>query len=389
MRYIDTGGRDPAEALGSWLKSAVGPNSSVRELRWQTGFFNSAALGLFAPTMKILADEDGVLKLLVGSNKGSTLRADIELLLAVSGPPRKGRELGVVKFDNAYFHPKTIHVVRKDGSQAAYVGSGNLTANGITSLNIEAGVILDTKDGDHPEVLAKIKKAIDRWFAILPAGLNLISKSSDLDALVKSGTLDVPPPPPSQSAASKNTEPSPTANLKPLLSLPKLLAPAAATPPKATATAASAASPPDQWLKQLSASDAQRKPTGKQRGGITLVKAGHPIDSKTYFRYDFFKSATWVVDLKQKAKKREHSFVPFEVDFLGKSLGTIGIEISYEKGREFGQGNYTSELHLGPVLSAEFKAQNVTGRWLRLVRDADGGYALSVLASAPKPSVGA
>ncbi|MFZ0424241.1 MAG: hypothetical protein WAL80_15310 [Xanthobacteraceae bacterium] len=380
MRYIDTGSRDPAHALGHWLKSAVELDSSVAEVRWQAGFFSSVPLAYFEAAMKRLAQANGVLRLLVGSNGGETQRADIETLLTFSGPPRSRRQIGIVKFNNAFFHPKTIHIVRTDGSEAAYVGSANLTSQGVNGLHVEGGILLDTKDGDDGAVVARIKQAIDWWFAKSPEGLNLVSKSSDLDALVQAGILDVQPAIPVPSVLSKNAKLSLVANLKPLLTIPIVLTPAPVMPTKAGAVnVTAAASAVAQWSKKLSPSDAQRKKSGNQRGGITLVGAGYPINWKTYFRNDFFKSVPWKLDPKKPGKKREHCFVPFHVNFLGKPMGKVSIEISHDKDRESGQSNYTSELHLGPVLSTQFKLHDVTGRTLDLVRDSTGAFSMSIL----------
>ena len=43
---------------------------------------------------------------------------------------------------NAFYHPKTIHIVREDSSAVALVGSGNFTLQGL-GVNVEAGVILE------------------------------------------------------------------------------------------------------------------------------------------------------------------------------------------------------------------------------------------------------
>ena len=50
-----------------------------------------------------------------------------------------------------------------DGSEAAYVGSANLTPPGL-SLHVEAGILLDSNDGDPASILREIATAIDAWF---------------------------------------------------------------------------------------------------------------------------------------------------------------------------------------------------------------------------------
>ena len=118
MRYIDTGARDPEHALGSWLEKNALNDATVRELRWQTAFFDANSLGYFAPLMARLSTFLGVLRVLVGSNDGMTRQADVEALLAAAGAPRKNRQIGIVCFSNGYFHPKTVHIVRGDRSAA-------------------------------------------------------------------------------------------------------------------------------------------------------------------------------------------------------------------------------------------------------------------------------
>ncbi len=66
--------------------------------------------------------------------------------------PRTHAKLAVVNFSNALFHPKVFHIVRANGSQAAFVGSANFTVPGLTGSNVEAAVSIDTEAGDSPGV---------------------------------------------------------------------------------------------------------------------------------------------------------------------------------------------------------------------------------------------
>lgn len=390
MRYIDTGTRDAQQALGTWLLSVL--NTSVSAVRWQTGFFGEDALGLFVPTMARLQRLDRAVRVIVGSNDGTTRRSDVESLIRVVGSPRANLRIGIVSFDNGYFHPKTIHVSRKDGSATAYVGSANLTGSGVASLNVEAGILLDTRTHDDPVVLAQIAKAIDWWFATPRQGLSLVSKPSDLDALVKNGILDVPYPPTPLRPTPKHKSKTGCRGvvLKPLLKLPGLLPAAAGSLPSSKRRPGTVAKPPlqsaqiapAQWTKRLSRSDAQRKKSGHQRGSITLVRAGHPIDAQTYFRREFFKSAKWKSEITHTGEKRETAQVPFRVVFLGKKLGVRNIWVTHAANRESGQANYTSLFHLGP-LAPYFSRHNLTSHELDLSRHADGSYSLHI--RPPKP----
>lgn len=395
MRYIDTGSRDPSQALGAWL-AAMTDDESVRAVRWQSGFFGAESLGYFVQVFDRLAAADGPLSVLVGSNDGTTKRRDVELLLELTGPHRDGRRIGVVAFDNAYFHPKTFHFERSDGSEAAYVGSANLTRSGATSLHVEAGVVLDTKDGDDPGVLDSIRDAIDWWFESAPDGFTLVTGLADLDDLVARGRLDVPRPPlvrpVAPAAPSGSTE---HITLSPLTAIPKIPTTGTSVPPTVEPPAESAepsaeqpgtvAPPPSgppavttvEWSKLLSRSDAQRKPKGNQRGSIALVAAGYPINAQTYFRYDFFSGVSWTADTTRTGEGRETAVVAFATTVLGEELGVLQLPTSYAPNREASQANYTTLLHVGP-LGPRFAANDMTGRTLRLARRSEGSFALAI-----------
>ena len=133
----------------------LGP-SPVAALSVQTGFFGSDSLGYFEDTLLALSQSDGHSRFLVGSNDGLTPRSAVADLLQIAGQPRSGLRVGVVSFQSGFFHPKVFHFQRADGSSTAYVGSANLTGSGATSLHVEAGIILDTKQGDPQTVLGSI-----------------------------------------------------------------------------------------------------------------------------------------------------------------------------------------------------------------------------------------
>jgi hypothetical protein len=230
MRYIDTGGRDPEQSVGAWLQSVL--TNAITEARWQSGFFTSDALGLFAPTLQRLATLEGLLNALVGSNDPGSMRADVLELVRIAGVPRANAQLGVVQYGNGFYHPKTFHFRRRDGGQCAYVGSANLTGAGITSQHVEAGLVLDTADGDPADVLNKIADAIDEWFRTRREGMHLVNSAADVDQLVTDGVLQlVPPPrppaPPGGGGGGRTTSAPP--RLRPLFTLPGL--PRAAPPP--------------------------------------------------------------------------------------------------------------------------------------------------------------
>jgi len=226
MRYLDTGQRDPAQSLGRWLQGVL--DDHVVELRWQSGFFTADGLGFFAPTLERLRAQSRTVAALLGANEGATLRADVEILAQLIGVPRPNGHLGIVSYGGAYFHPKTYHVRRDDGSQTAYVGSANLTSPGLSSLHIEAGIILDTRDGDAEPVVTSIAAAIDWWFEPGRVGFGRVDGPVALDQMVADRVLALarPPriPPPVTTPTGAAITPRP--RLTPLIAIPVLVLPA-------------------------------------------------------------------------------------------------------------------------------------------------------------------
>ena len=202
MRYIDNspgGPRNPRdEALFPWLQHVLTPD--VVGIRWQSGFFEARVLGVFSPTLLRLARQRLAAVVLIGSNDGETLVSAVRRLVDALGLPRPNASLGVVSYANGFYHPKTIHLCYEDGRQAAYVGSANLTPRGLSGLNVEAGLVLDTNEGDSPDVLCRIADSADQWFALSPGGLFEVRGHADVDRLQHDGILMIeraPRPPPS------------------------------------------------------------------------------------------------------------------------------------------------------------------------------------------------
>ena len=122
MRYIDNGIGDPRdEALFPWLESVL--TEDVVGMHWQSGFFERSALGLFMPTLQRLAEEERDVAALIGSNDGETQCAAVHELVVALGLPRPNALLGVVRYSDGFFHPKTLHVRYGSGRELAYVGS--------------------------------------------------------------------------------------------------------------------------------------------------------------------------------------------------------------------------------------------------------------------------
>src|SRR5690606_17123566 len=154
-------------------------------------------------------------------NGGETGEPDIEALVNLVGNPRTNAKIGVVSFSAGLFHPKVYHFTRQDGSQAAYVGSANLTTPGISGMNIEAGLLLDSSAGDPANVLTDVAAAIDAWFNGTRPGLSTVSSLADLAPLVAAGILGVAPTPRTTQSSSTNSGAATSkVRLKPLITFP-------------------------------------------------------------------------------------------------------------------------------------------------------------------------
>lgn len=223
MRYIDSGSRDPSNAVATWLDAELQPD--VAEIRIQSGFYSREALPPFNASFAALAAAGSLVRVVVGSNDGGALASHLDELVGALRLPRDNAHLGVVYFGGAFFHPKTYHLRRADGSQAAYVGSANFTLAGLAK-HIEAGIILDSRQGDPGGLLDEIAAATDSWFDPNRLGIEIVKGLADVQRLLVEGVVratPVPRPPrPSGPAGQVPQRPS----LAPLVALnPPALAP--------------------------------------------------------------------------------------------------------------------------------------------------------------------
>ncbi|MFD5867895.1 phospholipase D family protein [Corynebacterium sp. NPDC060344] len=405
-RYIDTGARQSRDALGSWLGQELMGSASPIALRVQTGFFGSGSLGFFESALSQLELADGHTRFLIGSNDGVTTKKSVADLIKLAGKPRNGMRLGVVSYQGGLFHPKVYHFERADGSATAYVGSANLTEPGVRSAHVEAGIILDTVRGDSEFELQSIADAIDEWFKDQRNGLYEVASESDLEDLVKAHILGVNPPAAVNRviASAQRGRKARGSKLRPLIGVPPIQSvnvddtsgqgahsqvgidspsvnggvdrPSGEVPPS---LASSRGEVVKHWGKKLSASDAQRKAKGNERGAITLVQGDYrgKIDQTTYFRTDLFGGQEWQPDLSRTGQTVDRAIVPMNVIIDGISHGVMDFLVTNGTSRQASQNNYTAELHVEPI--RQIIAQlDVTGRQLEIVLDNDGKYWLTI-----------
>lgn len=413
MRYVDTGSRDPKHALGTWLTEVLMGDASVVAVRVQTGYFGADALGYCESALQVLAKSDGHTRLLVGSNEGQTPRATIADLLKIAGAPRSGLRVGVVSFQSGLFHPKVFHFQRGDGSSTAYVGSANLTVPGASGQNVEAAMILDSKQGDPQSVLTEIADAVDAWFIEQRSGMYPVSLDADLDPLVAAGVLGVPAAPRTprnlQPAKGGGQQQQPGHSLKQLVAMPPIQtpltpkpapspvtggqAPGGSSPGHAIATTSGSSTTTQaqltvvkRWYKLLHRSDVSRLGAGSNpQGAITLTQgprmkghAQHPINHETYFRSEFFADGQWVL---QPDGTREVAAVTVDIVIYGESRGSYELQVRYSAGLVSEQGNRTALLHWGPELSEYLRRErNHDGDVVTIEKLSDGNYRLTIAA---------
>lgn len=395
MRYMDSGWRDPQEALGTLLEEElISAPTPPKALRVQTGFFGAASLNYFSEAFSALREGDGHTRFIVGSNDGGTTLNDLKSLLAEVGPPRAGLRVGVVRFENSYFHPKVIHITRADDSEIAYIGSANLTESGVTSLHVEAGLVIDTKDGDRKEVLGQVAVAIDDWFSEAKNGLYEVKADSDLEKLVREKVLRQVETKNQVSANSRRIiDGFAGSRQRPLVGIPRRKISVPTAEPDETFGSSDVVpletqrypKPPTRteakkhWSKTLTHSDAQRKKRGNQRGAITLVQGDYrnKINQTTYFRRDLFGDQKWRKEVAKTGRTYESTIVPMNVVIDGSPKGVMDFTITDGSSRQADQSNYTAELHIEPIGSI-IRSKNVEGKKLHIILDGDDNYWLII-----------
>lgn len=388
-RYIDSGSGRSNQSVGHWLDDNL--IAGIRAFRCQFGYFRFAAIEPFSDLIHDVAGLNGAVHMVLGSNGGSLIAQDAQRALRVTDGINA--TLTVVSFSDAEFHPKTIHIVRADGTSTAVVGSSNLTGQGL-GKNIEAGVIWDSRT-DDPDELQAIADAIDRWRTLgADDGVFRIGSDADLQDLANEAIINVPQPVRQRARRDRGAAgrrlPRRTAAWEPtrdgwLPPVPALIPrpPEIEIIPEAAATASGAAfgEPPPataiilKWCKRLDRSDAQRV-RGHGTGKLRLGKARFPIDKNTWFRHDFF-NTPWVQQ-RRHGQTLNETTVRFDVRVRGRSLHHLDLIIDHGEHRIADQGNVPTVLAWGTELNREMRATNHVGDWVVLTRDVNGRFGLTI-----------
>jgi len=408
--YIDTASGQPEDSLGAWFEENL--LDTARTFLAQSAWLSYGTLEPFAHEVERLIDQDARIALVVGSNGGSLTKLDLDRLWALISPGAQSR-LAVVRYRNAVFHPKVFYVEREDGSRTAVVGSANLTPGG-TERNIEAGVILDTHEGDSDVAFDKIADAVSAWFDRDEDGVFPIANQAAIDALADDGVIDVAQPKkeiePEQPAGKEDEEdgagrrPAKLGIHKRFWKPPRKQVPPTPTEPEmavaneqdegedgtvggtTTAPPAPAAPgiPEERWGKLLKGTDAQQppqqgtNPTGKLR----LTKSQFDIDHKTFFREDFFGDETWETEVRGN-QTYEVAMVEFDVIIDGVNKGTHSLMVDHAPHRVAGQNNVPTVLAWGPELGRDLGQNSKVGEWVTVERFDGPRYVLTIQPNKP------
>ena len=141
MRYLDTGSRDPADALYTWLDQVL---LDATYFGCQTGYFSYDGIyPLEGEFLNLSTDPAPSAWSWVPMSLGSgrlTLRTSS---ICSKAPSNVTKSLTLVAADDILMHPKTYYVEKADGTKHALIGSANLTHPGL-SRSIEAAMVIDS-----------------------------------------------------------------------------------------------------------------------------------------------------------------------------------------------------------------------------------------------------
>jgi len=395
-KYIDTGSNDSSHSLGHWLNTNLIPG--ILEFHAQFAYFTYSALHSYSYTLRDAVLDGYPVHIVLGSNERSLVANDLRQVLRIT-ENHPNASLTVIAYSNAKFHPKTIQLVRSDGSAVVVVGSGNFTHRGL-GLNVEAGIVLDTAEGDDIGVITQIASAIDRWHSLTESGVFPIHNETDISALLSTGIISstLPPRQPSTTSTANSTRNSQILGSRQRLWTPPASAPNVSVPTNAAAptvvrpvTAARTAIsnvtiptiilPPQKWYKLLKASDAQQN-AGHKIAQLRLTKSVFAIDFRRFFRYDLFGALAWTVGTKN-IHTYEYAEANFDVQLPGKSMGTQQLQLHYAPHQEQSQNNYTSVLYWNEALKQALANFSYVGYWVVIERDTQGRFSLTIQANRP------
>jgi len=379
-RYFDTGMNGPQDSLGFWLDQEI--VTGIQSFRGQFGYFDGSALSPYLPILEDMINNGGFLKLVIGANPGDPAsKNDLESLLSLTCNSENS-SITLIAYSVGLFHPKTIHVVRENGTEVSVVSSANFTRNGL-GHNIEAGLILNTSESS-----TQIAAAIDRWSNIEDDGVFQISTIDDINLLCTNGLAvsstvrrDI----------RRQQRPGPAdigRGTLPIGWRPRNAANNAqnnqiATPPPVEEELVLPTTVTHHWAKKMARSDAQQVPEGTNpTGKLRLGQARFPIDQSTWFRNVFFRDLNWIQSVRRGVIYDE-VHVPFRVSIQGAPWMPVVLKIDHADHRAANQRNVTTVLSWGHQLGTWLRNNSQVDNWVILEKDTNDQFWISFANAQP------
>ena len=357
-------------SAGDELLAALGDEKWTR-FDGAVAFAKRSGVAQISEALQKFADRTGAIRLTVGIDARGTTREGLETLLeALGGRARVFHNAATNPHPS--FHPK-VFLFSSDTSALLIVGSSNLTFGGLFS-NHEASMVIELNLKRDEDAMA-FKQVIDMlsmWYddAALTRELSneLILELSAAEMLgTESGAAPqaVEAEPDEATAAPRVA--AALFGADPARGLPRIPHRAASTVQTPAPQLAAATPPPltVSWSKVLSATDAQHPPRvgSNPTGNLRLVKAGHDINHRTFFRRELFGHLIWTVSADSRGNSIELAEASVEVTVNGNNYGQVTFIIDHAPHREAGQDNHTTVLHWGDFTGV-LTQTNLTDRTL-------------------------
>ncbi len=386
LRYRDSGTGGNEVCPGAWFDDHV--IGGIRAFRGQFGFFRYGAISKYETILKKLAEAGSPVNLVLGSNVTDPLTIDdVESVLKIT-TAGEASHLTVIALHGALFHPKVAHIVQADDSEAAIIGSANLTVAAF-GANVEAWIEVASGTPESDRALRDIVRATDWWLTSTDPGVFQITNTEDARKLLADGIVVDRATRQRRGATTRRAAGAATGRggRRRRWTAPPGAAGETmeregevAEPPVPAGTPSAIVL---RWCKKLSASDALQtgagtNPTGKLR----LGQAGHNIDQNTWFRQQLFGGQNWTT-VARGAKNYEEAHVAFNVRFPRRNFDRQNLLVDHAAHREAGQHNIVTVLSWGPTLGRWLRDHSQTGKWVIIELDDRGEYWLRIQSAAP------
>jgi len=378
-------------STATWLTDVLA-NPSVTRLQLAVAWIKRSGLARLSDSLAVFRQRGGEVSAIVGiDERGATaqgLRLAIEIFDSVHIYHERGSRT---------FHPK-VYLASGATTANILIGSSNLTAGGLFSNN-EVGLKceLDLKQEFDRALFGEIREWFDMLYSDSEVCLPLTAEL--LDALLNDPSYEVGDenrPRRRGYQAEEDRDSIVTSpriqNLFGVSTLPKTgfapplqVSTASQGKQRATRTKVRAERVLYRWWKPMAPADAQQPRGGKTNvtGVLRLAKAGHDIDSQTYFRHRMFGAANWET-VQTRGGPLETTSVQFEVVIDGTNLGQIELKVDHAQHRVANQHNIATLIHWGH-LEPTFRRTDYTGAWVVLEALSSGRYRLTITRTNPAP----